>query len=88
MDDTYEEVNDPAITVMLDLSVNGAEYENTFTLIWTTTPWTIPVNIAAGVHKELEYSKISYNNQFYIVAKNRVESVFTNKEYEVIDTFL
>lgn len=88
MDDTYEEVNDPAITVMLDISVNGSEYENTFALIWTTTPWTIPVNIAAGVHKELEYSKISYNNQFYIVAKNRVEAVFTNKEYEVIDIFL
>ena len=88
MDDTYEEVNDPAITVMLDLSVNGSEYENTFALIWTTTPWTIPVNIAAGVHKELEYSKISYNNQFYIVAKNRVETVFVNKEYEIIETFL
>jgi isoleucyl-tRNA synthetase len=47
MDDTYEEVNDPAITVMLDLSVNGSEYANTFALVWTTTPWTIPVNIAA-----------------------------------------
>ena len=58
MDDTYEEVNDPAITVMLDISVNGSEYDNTFALIWTTTPWTIPVNIAAGVHKELEYCKV------------------------------
>lgn len=88
MDDTYEEVNDPAITVMLDLSLNGSEYENTFALIWTTTPWTIPVNIAAGVHKELEYSKILYNNQFYIVAKNRVEAVFANKEYTIIENFL
>ena len=58
MDDTYEDVNDPAITVMLDLSVNGSEYDNTFALIWTTTPWTIPVNIAAGVHKEISYSKV------------------------------
>lgn len=88
MDDTYEEVNDPAITVMLDLSVNGSEYDNTFALIWTTTPWTIPVNIAAGVHKEISYSKILYNNQFYIVATNRIEAVFTNKEHEVVDTFL
>ena len=88
MDDTYEEVNDPAITVMLDLSANGSEYDNTFALVWTTTPWTIPVNIAAGVHKDLEYSKISYNNQFYIVATNRGEAVFANKEYEVVKTFL
>ena len=45
MDDTYEDVNDPAITVAFDLSVNGEEYANTSILVWTTTPWTIPVNI-------------------------------------------
>jgi isoleucyl-tRNA synthetase len=88
MDDTYEDVNDPAITVMLDLSINGSEYDNTFALIWTTTPWTIPVNIAAGVHKDISYSKVLYNNSYYIVATNRAEAVFANKEYEIVDTFL
>lgn len=58
MDDTYEDVNDPAITVMFDLSANGPEYKNTFALVRTTTPWTIPVNIAAGVHKEIEYCSV------------------------------
>lgn len=47
MDDTYEDVNDPAITVAFDLDENGEEYKNTSILVWTTTPWTIPVNIAA-----------------------------------------
>jgi isoleucyl-tRNA synthetase len=88
MDDTYEDVNDPAITVMLDLSVNGSHYENTFALIWTTTPWTIPVNIAAGVHKDISYSKILYENKYYIVATNRIEAIFANKEYSVIENFL
>ena len=88
MDDTYEDVNDPAITVMFDLSVNWIEYEDTFILVWTTTPWTIPVNIAAWVHKDIEYSKISYNNQFFIVAKNRIEAIFWNKEYSIIENFL
>ena len=88
MDDTYEDVNDPAITVAFDLSVNAEEYANTSILIWTTTPWTIPVNIAAWVHKELNYVKVLYNNAYYIVAKNRVEAVFTNKEVEVVEEFL
>ncbi|NOZ43942.1 MAG: class I tRNA ligase family protein [bacterium] len=47
MDDTYEDINDPAITVAYDLSVNGSSWENTFILIWTTTPWTIPANMAS-----------------------------------------
>ena len=88
MDDTYEDVNDPAITVAFDLSVNGEEYANTSILIWTTTPWTIPVNIAAWVHKELNYVKVLYNNAYYIVATNRVEAVFANKEVEVVEEFL
>ena len=88
MDDTYEDVNDPAITVAFDLSVNGEEYANTSILDWTTTPWTIPVNIAAWVHKELNYVKVLYNTAYYIVATNRVEAVFANKEIEVVEEFL
>lgn len=88
MDDTYEDVNDPAITVAFDLSVNGDEYKNTSILVWTTTPWTIPANIAAGVNKDINYIKIAYNNAFYIIAQSRIEVVFANKEYEIVDEFL
>jgi isoleucyl-tRNA synthetase len=58
MDDTYEEVNDPAITIAFDISINGDAYRDTSILVWTTTPWTIPLNIATGVNKEVMYSKI------------------------------
>jgi isoleucyl-tRNA synthetase len=51
MDDTYEEVNDPAITVMFDLS----EWMAKNILAWTTTPWTIPLNIALAVNKDVMY---------------------------------
>lgn len=88
MDDTYEDVNDPAITVAFDLSVNGEEYSNTSILVWTTTPWTIPTNIAAGVHKDLTYVKVLYNSSYYIVGKSRLEAVFANKEVEIIEEFL
>lgn len=86
MDDTYEDVNDPAITVAFDLSVNGDAYKDTSILVWTTTPWTIPANIAAGVHQELTYVMVRYNNHYYILAQSRLEAVFANKEYKIIST--
>jgi len=85
MDDTYSDVNDPAITVAYDLSPNGKARENTYLLIWTTTPWTIPANMATGVHKNIDYVKVSYDEKNYICARNRVEEVFKNKDYLIID---
>ncbi len=37
-------------------------------VIWTTTPWTIPANMAVAVHPELEYVEISHGGKIYIVA--------------------
>lgn len=51
MDDTYGDLSDPTVTVMFDLSANGEKRHNTYALAWTTTPWTIPVNIALAVNQ-------------------------------------
>ena len=80
MDDTYEEVNDPAITVMFDLSENGGDRENTFALAWTTTPWTIPCNMALAINRECSYVKVAHNGKRFVVAENRVEDIFKGKE--------
>jgi isoleucyl-tRNA synthetase len=85
MDDTYGDVNDMAITVAYDLSVNGEAWKNTYLLIRTTTPWTIPANMAAGVHKNIDYVKAEYNGKIYICARKRVEDVFKGKDYTIID---
>ncbi len=88
MDDTYETINDPAITVAFDLSVNWKDRQNTYALIWTTTPWTIPANIAIWVHEDIVYTKVKFNDNYYIVAKSRVEDVFKWKwEYEIVEEF-
>src|SRR6185312_8039598 len=52
LDDTYRQRQDPAITVAfrLDSGVRA--------LAWTTTPWTIPSNLALAVHPDLEYSVV------------------------------
>ena len=49
----YKEVDDPSLTVKFPL-----KGENAFLLIWTTTPWTLPSNLAVMVSKDLDYVKI------------------------------
>lgn len=76
MDDTYQEVNDPAITVKFKLEKNEKFPEGTQVLAWTTTPWTIPANMALAVRNDIEYVLVTYSGEYMIVAKNRAESVF------------
>lgn len=45
-----------------------------FVVIWTTTPWTLPANLAVAVNKNLEYQVISSNNENYLVAKELAET--------------
>ena len=95
MDDTYQEVNDPAITVKFELEPNNKFPEGTKVLAWTTTPWTIPANMALAVRNDIDYVLVSLRHsreggnldsvtstewqEQYIVAKNRAESVFKGK---------
>ncbi|MCR5741834.1 MAG: isoleucine--tRNA ligase [Gammaproteobacteria bacterium] len=62
--------------------------ENTFFLAWTTTPWTLPSNVSLSVNPNVEYAKVLSDNVYYIMAKDLVESVFKDKEVEIVDTFL
>jgi isoleucyl-tRNA synthetase len=53
-------------------------------LAWTTTPWTLPGNVALAINKNVEYVKVKFEDSFFIVAKNLVEKVFAEKEHQVI----
>ncbi len=59
---------------------------NTFFLAWTTTPWTLPGNVALAVHPDLDYVEISIENTHYILAKSRLSIVkdayLVTKEYK------
>ncbi len=57
-------------------------------LAWTTTPWTIPAHMSIAVNPELAYSRVLSDNQYYILATARVESVFKGKNYEIIESFM
>ncbi|SDY75270.1 isoleucyl-tRNA synthetase [Evansella caseinilytica] len=58
-------------------------------LIWTTTPWTIPANLAISLHPELEYVVVVANGEKYIVAKGLLEQLESElgwKDYEITKT--
>ncbi len=48
---------------------------NTFCLIWTTTPWTIPANLALAVHPDFSYVLVQNGDEKYLLAEGRLEEV-------------
>ncbi len=62
-------IEDPAITKVFPQSKPGA----TFIDIWTTTPWTIPDNMAVAVHPDFTYVLVQTGDEFHILAKDLLE---------------
>ena len=87
----YKDVKD--LTCIAKFKVKGKE--NTYILAWTTTPWTLPSNLALCVNKTYTYAEIrvdagteeepKYEN--YILAKDLIDTVLKDKEYELIKEF-
>lgn len=73
----YYDVTSPSIYVaMPSKSTKNMFPKNTEFLIWTTTPWTIPANLAIAVGPEIEYSLIKVDNdRLLVVARSRVEAI-------------
>ena len=86
----YDEIQDPSIYVKFEL-VNQEFDVPSYVLIWTTTPWTIPANMAVSVHPEFEYSYIKVTNaegkqEVLLMAKGLISSLFEEDEYEILKT--
>ncbi len=78
----YEEVTDPSVFVKMKLKGRTNEY----VIAWTTTPWTLPGNVALAVGPDFEYAKVKQGDEIYYLAKDLVERVLKD-EYEVLATF-
>ena len=72
MDDAYRERQDPAITVRFELVPEGDEGP-TDLLAWTTTPWTLPSNLALAVGPEIAYAVLALDGRRVILAEALVE---------------
>jgi isoleucyl-tRNA synthetase len=69
-------------SVYIKLKIKGQE--NTYFLAWTTTPWTLPANVALAINPELDYVKVRKDNEFLILAKGRLSIL---AEYEEIQNY-
>ncbi|MCL6500933.1 MAG: isoleucine--tRNA ligase [Candidatus Pacearchaeota archaeon] len=80
----YETVKDKSIFLKFRLKGNKNEY----LVIWTTTPWTIPFNLAVMVNPELEYVKAKVDKEVWILAKALANVVITSvfdKKFKIIE---
>ncbi len=84
----YKDITDLSVVVKFGL----VDEPGTSILAWTTTPWTLPGNVALAVNPEIDYVKIGMNNSddhlSYILAKDLLEKNFSNaSDYTIEDTF-
>jgi isoleucyl-tRNA synthetase len=80
----YTTLRDPSIYVKFPLATAPGEY----ILIWTTTPWTLPSNVAVMVNPSFEYAKVKLGEETYILAKDRIGAVQaeTGQSFQLLDS--
>jgi isoleucyl-tRNA synthetase len=81
----YQDVIDPAVTVRFALKNEN----NTYFLAWTTTPWTLPSNLALVLGPDITYVKLKDGDEYYILAESKISSYFKeDSEYEIVERYI
>lgn len=88
----YKEITDISVIAKFKIndthtSHNKNSESDTYLLAWTTTPWTLPGNVALAINPNINYLKIKIENVFYILAKDRI-SILKDIKYETVDSFI
>ncbi len=78
----YHDVTDLSVTAKFEL----VDEPGVFVLAWTTTPWTLPGNVALALHQDAIYVKVAIEGQegTYILAKERAEEVLKGMSFTVL----
>ena len=82
----YHDKRSPSIYVAFDVK-DGKDVvdEDAQFIIWTTTPWTLPANVAITVHPELTYGEYLVDGHKYVVGKDLVDDVAENLGWNTDD---
>ncbi|OGN09532.1 MAG: hypothetical protein A3C61_02545 [Candidatus Yanofskybacteria bacterium RIFCSPHIGHO2_02_FULL_39_10] len=83
----YKKVKDKSVFIKFKIK-NPKTYNlepNTFILAWTTTPWTLPGNVALAVRKDINYIVIKKDGEKFIVAEDLAEKVFEDSHIKLDD---
>ncbi|MBL8026118.1 MAG: isoleucine--tRNA ligase, partial [Fibrobacteres bacterium] len=82
----YKDVQDPSITIRFKVAGKSDEY----LLAWTTTPWTLPGNLALCTGPDIDYVKVKdkAQNVYYTLAEARLSAVYKKADdYELVEKF-
>jgi len=91
MDNSYKDVEEESVYVKFKLK-SGQKFkdyetqDSAYMLAWTTTPWTLPANVALAVGGDIDYSAVRIKGQegLYILASAMVEKVFNGQKVETV----
>src|SRR5512138_3923064 len=84
----YEEANDPSIFVRMPL----VDQKDTSLLVWTTTPWTLPANVAVAVQPDIDYVTVERElpeggKEKLVLAEALLEKVFKDEPVKVVERY-
>ncbi|PJE57525.1 MAG: isoleucine--tRNA ligase [Candidatus Portnoybacteria bacterium CG10_big_fil_rev_8_21_14_0_10_38_18] len=76
----YQDIEDISVIAKFELIAEP----KTYILAWTTTPWTLPGNVALAMGKDLDYVKVKSDDGNYILVEQNLDSIFGDKKHEII----
>ncbi len=77
----YRETVDPSVTVRFNLLDSDAAF-----LVWTTTPWTLPANLALAVGEDIDYVFVEHAGETLILAQARIAAVLGDTPVQILRT--
>ena len=83
MDNAFRQKESKAVTIKFALkevphfvSKDHPNVKKCYMLVWTTTPWTLPSNLALAINKDIDYTVIINQNEAFVVASNLKEKAY------------
>ncbi|HSP10270.1 MAG TPA: isoleucine--tRNA ligase, partial [Candidatus Dormibacteraeota bacterium] len=73
LDDAYRPRQDPAVTVKFQLDPRPGDTVATYLLAWTTTPWTLPSNLAVAVDPRIQYAVYERHGEHWVIGARAAE---------------
>jgi isoleucyl-tRNA synthetase len=83
MDNSYKELTEESVIVKFKIKSDDPELSKASVLAWTTTPWTLPGNVALAVNPDIDYVKILIGEEKYILAESRLSII--KEPYKILE---
>jgi len=83
---SYQDVTELSVVLKFKLKEEFHDKKNVSVLAWTTTPWTLPGNLALAINKKIDYVLAEMKGEYFILAKERAKEIF-KEEYKIVKEF-